>query len=554
MAGAVRRSKTILGLGSPELRAPFRALLRPGRDVLPVYHKQRAGWAVAAQRLGLTLGILIAAVVYGIFCAILPPSLLMAAAVPLGVLAMLVIWALPEAPAAPTRTLAYCVSAFLFVLICWPNYLALSMGGLPWISLRRLVGLILTLLLLVCVSTSRKFRRDLADVLQSYPLIARCLIVFFVLQGLAAVASVDPAAAIGRWVNSTFTSTAVCFAALWVFGPGGKDVKWFTNRLMIAVAVLMVIGLFEARAQQILWVGHIPSFLKIDDETLQQITAPHVRNWYRVVTTYTTALSYGELLALATPFVLYKLMNATSWPARIFWAAFDLAVFYSAVLSTARLAMVGFLVAHALLGLLWGVRRWRNGRADLLGISATMMYPAFLVVLGLAVLFVPALHVRVLGGGAAQASNDARGVQFQMAVPVIAKRPILGYGPGQAARVINFHTPDGFLTIDLGLVALTADYGIFAFLSYMGIILFSTFELVRAGLRDRIAAYPAEFAIASALIVLVTTRIVLAQNDNDPLFTMLFALALGTLYSAKRLAGWVPGARKGAGGSAHRRA
>lgn len=554
MAGAMRRSKTSFRLGPPDLRAPFRALLRPGRDVLPVYHKQLPGWAIAARRLGLVLGILFAAVIYGLSCAILPPSLLIVAAAPLGLLALLVVWALPEAPAAPTRLLVYSVSAFLFVTICWPNYLAVSVGGLPWISLRRLVGLFLTLLLLICVSTSRQFRRDMSDVLQAYPLIARCLIAFFVLQALAAIASVNPAVSIGRWVNIAFTSTAACFAALWVFGPGGKDVKWFTNRLLIAVAVLMVIGLFESRAQHILWVGHIPGFLKIDEETLQQITAPTIRGWYRVVTTYTTALSYGELLALATPFVLYKLMNASGWPARIFWAAFDLAVFYSAVLSTARLAMVGFLVAHALFGLLWGVRRWRNGRSDLLGISATMMYPAFLVLLGLAVLFVPALRVRVVGGGVAQASTDARGIQFHMAVPVIAKRPILGYGPGQGARAINYQTPQGFLTIDLGLVALAADYGIFAFLSYMGIILLSIFELVRTGLRDRIAAYPAEFAIASALIVLVTTRIVLAQNDNDPLFTMLFALALGTLYSAKRLAGWVPGARKGAGGAAHRRA
>lgn len=550
MVGAVRRSKTILGLGMPDLGAPFRALRRPGRDVLPVYHKQRAGWVVAARRLGLTFAVLVAAVVYGLSCAILPPSLLMIAAAPLAVLALLVVWALPEAPAAPTRLLTYSVTAFLFVTICWPNYIAIAAGGLPWISLRRLVGLIMTLLLMISVSTSRQFRSDIANVLRSYPLIARCMIAFFVLQGLSAFVSVAPSATIGRWVNSAFTSTSVCFAALWVFGPGGKDVKWFTTRLMIAVTVLMVIGLFEARAEQILWVGHIPSFLKIDDETLELITQPHIRDWYRVVTTYTTALSYGELLALATPFVLYRLARATNWPARFFWVAFDLAVFYSAVLSTARLALVGYLVAHALFGLLWGVRRWRNARGDMIGISATMMYPAFLVVLALSVMIVPALRIRVMGGGSAQASTDARGVQFRMAVPVIAKRPILGYGPGQGARAINYQTPGGILTIDLGLVALTADYGVFAFLSYMGMILLSIYELVRTGLRDRIAAYPAEFAIASSLIVLITTRIVLAQNDNDPLLSILFGLALATLYSAKRLAGWVPGPRKGMAGAA----
>ncbi|WP_066719569.1 O-antigen ligase family protein [Sphingomonas pituitosa] len=545
MAAAVRRLKTILGLGPLNMGAPFRELLRPKRDVLPIYQKERAGWAVAMRRLGLILGIMIVAFVYGVLCAILPPSMLLPLAAPLGLLALLVVWALPEARAAPTRALTYSLSIFLFVMICWPNYLAVSVAGLPWISLRRLVGLIMTLLLLICLSTSKQFRRDMTDVLRSYPLIGRCLIAFFAIQFLSAFLSTALSVTIGRWINLSFTSTAICFVALWVFGPGGKDLKWFTNRLLLAVSVLMVIGVFEARVQHILWVDHIPSFLKIDEETLQQITQPHIRTWYRVLTTYTTALSYGELLALATPFVLWKLVNAKNWPWRLFWAAFDVALLYSALLTTARLAMVGYLVAHALFGLLWGMHRWRNARGDLLGISATMLYPAFLVALGLAVLLVPALHVRVLGGGGTQASNDARHVQFAMSVPLIARRPLLGYGPGQGGSTVNFRTEDNFLTYDLGLVAIALDYGLLGFFSYMGMILLSIFELVRTGLRERVDQYPGELAVASALAVLITTRLVLAQTDNDPLFSILFGLALATLYSGKRLAGWVPAARKG---------
>lgn len=534
MAGAVRRSKTILGLGALRLDAPLRGLLRPGRDVLPVYHPERAGWSVALRKGALFTAIVLLAFVYGVMVAILPPSLLVGAAAPLGLLALLVVWALPEARAAPTRALKHAYSAFVLFMILWPNYLAIAVAGLPWISMRRLVGLALSALLMICLSTSRPFRKSMAEVFRASPWLGRLLLGFLIIQFLASIFSIAPSETIGRWVNATFTSTAVCFTTIWLFGPGGKTVPWLVNRLALAVFVLMVIGVFEARAQHVLWLEHIPSFLRIEDAVLQQLIQPHIRNWYRVVTTYTTPLAYGELLALTTPFILYRMVNAKTWTLRLLWLAFDVFIFYSAVLSTARLALVGFLTAHALFGLLWGLHRWRNARGDMIGISATMMYPAVLVALALAVLFVPALHVRVLGGGAAQASTDARSAQFHMAVPVIARRPLLGYGPGQGGGAINWRTPDGTLTIDLGFVALCADVGVFGLLAYLGILLLSIVSLIRAGLRDFASTFPAEFAIAIALTVLISTRIVLAQGDNDPLFMLLFGLSLAMLYKARQ--------------------
>ncbi|SFJ22484.1 hypothetical protein SAMN03159338_1120 [Sphingomonas sp. NFR04] len=553
MAGAVRRSKLILGGGALRLDAPFRALLRPGRDVLPVYHPERAGWSVALRKLALFTGIVLLAIVYGFLVAILPPSLLVGAAAPLALLAMLVVWALPEARTAPTRALGRVYTTFVIVFIAWPNYLAVAVGGLPWISMRRLVGFVLTGILMICLSISKPFRQQMAEVLRTSPWLARLLISFFIIQFLATIFSVAPGDTIGRWVHITFTSTAACFATIWLFGPGGKSVPWFVNRLALVVFLLMVVGVFEARTQHVLWLGHIPSFLRIDDAVLQDLIQPHIRGGYRVVTTYTTPLAYGELLALTTPFILFRIVNAKTWPMRLMWAGFDAFILYSAVLSTARLSLVGFIAAHALFGLCWGIHRWRNARGDMIGISATMIYPALMVALMLAVLFVPAIHIRVLGGGAAQASTDARSAQFHMAVPVIARRPLLGYGLGQGGRAINWRTPDGTLTIDLGLVALCADVGVFGFLAWMGTLLLSVVSLFRAGLRDVASPFPAEFAIAISLAVLISTRLVLAQGDNDPLFVILFGLSLAMLYRARlRDRGDpVPGGMKTVGAGEH---
>jgi hypothetical protein len=121
-----------------------------------------------------------------------------------------------------------------------------------------------------------------------------------------------------------------------------------------------------------------------------------------------------------------------------------------------------------------------------------------------------------------------------MAVPVILRRPLLGYGPGEGGGAINYRTPDGNLTIDLGLVALAADLGLLGLGAYMGILILSIVALIRIGFRQRSSPFSAEFGLATALCVLITTRLVLAQGDNDAFFDIMFGLAIGAIYLAKR--------------------
>jgi len=539
LAGAVRGSKagflrwrsSVAALGPRALLAP---LLRPGRDVLPVYHRDRPGWVVAARRLTLVAFIVLFAFVYGVLAAILPPSMLAVAGAPLAVLALLVIWALPDTKTAPTRALAIVFTAFFASIIIWPNYLAISVAGLPWISMRRLIGIVMSALILICLSTSKAYREDMRAIFRASPWVARCLLGWFIVQAIASLVSGAPSGTIARLIASTITSTAACFAAIWLFGPGKKSILWFTNWLLGLVFALMVVGVFEAHAQHVLWTGHIPSFLQIDPETLARLIRPNFRGGYRVVTTYTTPLAYGELLALTAPFVLFRIVNASTLWRRCLWIGFHLFLLLSILLSGARLGLVGYIAAHAIFGLLWGIHRWRNHRGDMLGVSATMLYPAFVVALSVAVVVVPAVHVRVLGDGKAQGSTDARKVQWAMAKPVILRRPLFGYGPGGGGIAINFRAPDGSLTIDLGLVSVAADYGLLGLGAYLGVIILSILELLRIGLLERRSPFSAEFGLATALCVLISTRLVLAQPDNDSFFSILFGVALGSLYLAKR--------------------
>src|SRR5205807_10534786 len=121
-------------------------------------------------------------VFYGFAFALFAPALLLPLVVPLPVLAMIAIWALPEVRAVPTRTLTRLTFVFFVGLVMWPNYIALALLGLPWITMVHITGFPLLLTMLICVSVSSEFRSRLAASLSAAPWIWRGVVAFVVLQ------------------------------------------------------------------------------------------------------------------------------------------------------------------------------------------------------------------------------------------------------------------------------------------------------------------------------------------------------------------------------------
>ncbi|OAN66841.1 O-antigen ligase family protein [Sphingomonas sp. TDK1] len=505
-------------------------LVQKRRDVLPSYVPQRAGWAIAGRRLLLVTTVVLVAAFYGLASAILPPTLLAMIAAPYGLLALLVIWALPNAKTAPTELLVRLFLLYLVIQLLWPVYLAFETSGLPRMAPRRVVGTIQALILLICLSMSRPFWSQMATLLKDTRPVSTFFIVFFIGQFLSTLFSASPLAAIGPWIGGTLVNTPMFFITLWILGTRTRSIDWWVGWLLFCVGVMMVIGFVEFRAQHILWANSIPSFLRVDENMLEVILTPNFRGHYRVVTTFSSPLVWGELTALAMPFVLHRIANAKTTQIRLFWIAFDLALVVSAYLSGARLAMVGGISAHVLYLFFWAIRRWRNDRGSLLGIATTMMYPAFVLVLLLAVAFVPAVHNRVLGGGTAQASNYARQEQFRLAVPAVAKRPIFGWGPGYGAQAVGWHNEAGFLSIDSAFLMTAADNGLVGLISYFGGVVLMMVMLALRGFRSRTEGMPMEFALVSVYAVFLLSRSVLSQRDNDNLYWMLFGIGAALLY------------------------
>ena len=101
-------------------------------SVLAPYRPLSRSWF--KHILGLS-GLMLFCLIYGFFFSVFVPTYFAFFMFPVMVLGLLVIWALPDINWAPTRTLEWLFYATFISLIVWPDYLAIALPGLPWITL-----------------------------------------------------------------------------------------------------------------------------------------------------------------------------------------------------------------------------------------------------------------------------------------------------------------------------------------------------------------------------------------------------------------------------------
>ena len=233
--------------------------------VLPNYHAQRAPMEALVKK-----GVFIAFCIglglfYGFAFTILPPQLALYLTAPMLLLALLIIWALPDVGKAPVGVLSKLLTLYLVVLVLWPNYLALQLPGLPWISFRRLIMFPMSLILLICLSVSARFRAELTDVLRSAKPLTYMVIGFTAIQILTlALTGSALFFSLNVTVNYLFGTTAAFFAAAWVFRQP-RRVNWAINAVLFMAFFLCVMAVLEFRNQGVLWANHIPTFLQVED-------------------------------------------------------------------------------------------------------------------------------------------------------------------------------------------------------------------------------------------------------------------------------------------------
>lgn len=504
-----------------------------GADVLAPYTPSHARPAHRRARL-LIYGALIAfCLMYGFSFALFAPFAIAIFAAPPVLLLLIAIWALPDSRTAPTGFLELGLFVFIAGLVMWPNYIAVAPPGVPWITMARITGFPLTLILLICVSTSATFRSGVATALRSTSYIWRLLVVFECLAAFSIALSEIKLLSVDKFILAQISWIAVFFASVFVFLRPG-NVERMAAMLWIMAIFVGVMGIFEWRQSHVLWAGHIPSFLKIADDSVLRVLAGNQRfTVYRVISTFSSPLGLGEYMAIVIPFILQFTARTYMPVVRVAAAVSVVFVLFIAKISGSRLGLVGCLLALLFALGVWAVLKWRRERGGLLAPAVVFAYPIGFFLCLAAVAFVGRLRHLVWGNGSQGFSDNARAEQWALGIPKIISHP-QGYGIGMGAHALGY-APFGFTTIDSYYLSVALEYGVLGFIIFYLMIGFSIYycvtALLKASYKDRDIAFLAPAAIALTNFLLIKS--VFSQQDNHPILFMILGLTVALVHRAR---------------------
>lgn len=495
-------------------------LLRPYANPSPLSRRARTL---------LLAGFVFFCFIYGAAFALLAPYLMVPLLVVPAALVAVAIWALPDSRFAPVHALEYLFFAFVIVLVIWPNYLAIDLPGLPWITVARLTGTPLDIVLLLCVSASSEFRAFAGDALRRTPWLWKVLCAFVAIQCLSVGFSSAKGDSIDKLINDETGWTAAFFVGAFVFTKRGRATA-FAYLLCAMTLILCGIGAWEHHLSRLPWAGHIPSFLQINDEAVQRILHGTARQGqYRVQATFSTSVGFGEYIAIVMPFVLSVLVSKRPILIRsIAFIAIPILI-WAALVTQSRAGMVG-LVADAILfsGAIIFVA-WRRNPNSLAATSTVLLAPFGGALAFASTLFVPGLKYRIWGGGADQISTQARIDQVHMGMPKILSHP-WGYGVGQGAIALGFRNLEGVLTIDSYTLRLALEYGIIGMIVFYAVLgVAVAYAGISAVTWSRSNDPEAQWFVPAAVSVLayVVIKSVFAQEDNQSLIFMIMGMVVG---------------------------
>jgi hypothetical protein len=500
------------------------ALSNAPKVLLPLYQRAPVAPSIARRAGFMTLQLAVAAL-YGAAAVILPVDMFLIPIVPIAIGLLIVLWLMPNRGVFPLRPIERVYGVTLFLMLAWPNYIAIVLPGLPWVTPTRVALFILTFLFLYSISTSSPLRSHIVTVARSSPL----LWALFLLWNFTLFLSLPFSDAIGSSVKGLIDDqlrlTQMFFIGCLIFARRGGP-TWTVRWLLILSLVSALDGFLELRLGYPPWAHNIPSFMKIDNDLLEEILSSQARSddgFYRVRGPYVNSLVFAEFLAICTPFIIHWLLTGRSLKLRVGMACLWVVILGAIIVTQSRLGLIGTIVAIGCYVPLWAYRQWRSDQTSIIGPSLLFGAPIVAMALIGMIFSSHTLTMRVLGGGAQAASDDARVQQKQMAIPKIETHP-LGHGINQAAGVLGFTSPNGRLTVDNYYLNTLLDLGFPGAIGFYGMFLLAAWLGARVYLTtvDRESELAGPLAIVCVNFVILKS--VLSEEHNHSLIFLLLGM------------------------------
>lgn len=537
IAAAWPAARSALASGAAWIRehAPLlgtRAVQRRNRVVIGPYARNRTLLS-ALILLAAVPSLLLACIAYGFFFGLTAPYLIVPAVVPIAAMIGIIIWALPDQRTAPTLPIEFLFAAYFVGKIVWPTYLAISLPGLPWISLLRIIALPLAGCFLISLSVSKQFRRYAHESVTAIKPLWICAAGFTLVQILTTFVSPSPLSSAQSVFDQIVNFTLMLFVGSIIFRKDKVAERYALLLCLLSIFVILL-TIIENQRKYIIWAAHIPSILHPPSPTLENTLKPSFRmytNVYRAKATFLTPLALAEFVSLVTPFMLYFALSERRRVLKLFFLAMVPLTFLAVRMTDARLGVVGVFVSVLMYGMIWSFAQWRAHPRNLLAAATVYAYPAiFLAAVG-AILSSTRLSTMVFGGGAQAGSTEARATQLGMAAKAFWRAP-WGHGAGRSGQEMGF-AKDAFITIDNFFISVELDYGLLGIISWYGMFIVAIVAALYHCLVDRYAARPEArllVPLAVSLTGFLIVKWVHGQDENHAFFFMMLGMVSALVY------------------------
>jgi hypothetical protein len=500
--------------------------------ILPPYTRRANSLSHKLKKATVVTAILAFAVVMGFWIAIFSTFVVPIFVGIIGLLFLIALWMSDDVEPDLRNFGGKMLVGFFALSIIWPNYLAITIPGLPWLTPTRIVLALLTLTMLLQISQSRITRDHISgSIMQTKSAFIAYAVVQFCMLATFLIAP-SPVDALSFVVQQLILWNLPLIALLWLF-EDSKLVERLMQALAIALMIAMLFTLGEYRNKLPVWIPHIPSFLTVEGPQMQAFLTAQVRldGTYRAKGTYGIHLYYSQLLLLMLPFAIHWILDALS-PAKRGWAIAYVALLLVTIwMNNTRTATTGQLVVIAAMLGLYALRHYLNTRnkLDMTAPALAIGIPAVAAIGAMLIAISPRLQTMTIGGTQHAGSDAVRDGQWERAWTAVAKNPF-GYGASQSGPITGRPTSAGTWIVDSTWINIMVDFGIIAaiaWVAFIGIIAgFGALIYLQRADRSADLCGPAAVAIGSFAMTMYT----ISYYGNMPFLMVMIAMVVTTRY------------------------
>jgi hypothetical protein len=499
--------------------------------ILPPYTRRVNNLRHKSLRMAVGIAVVVFAIIMGFWIAIFSTLVIPIFGSVIGLLLLTAMWMADDTEPDLRKSGAFLFVSWISMSIAWPNYMAVAIPGLPWITPTRLFLGLAAAVLLFQTAQSAKARSAISGAIRTLKPAFIGLALFMAMMLATFILSREPVEALTFVLQQLVLWTIPLLLGLWLFNDP-KVIERSMTAIMVSLLLVMVLTLFEYRNMLPVWIPHIPSFLQVEGPQMEAFLSSQTRldGSYRAKGTFGVHLYFTQILLMVLPFALHWVLDAVSKERRALAIAFLALLLVTIWMNNTRTATTGQLVViGGMLGI-FALRHYLHTRNafDITAPALAMSVPILGAILAALIAVSPRLQTLTVGGTIHAGSDEVRAGQWARAWSALFNNPF-GYGANESGPLTG-RLKSGLWIVDSTWINFLVDYGIIGAIGFAGFLGFvaGAGVLIYLQRADRTADLcgPAAVAVGAFAMTMYT----ISYYGNIPFLMIFIAIIAATRY------------------------